>query len=585
MRKVAAILIIFSMAVPLFAEGGGESATMEPDRGIWIWGVPRGPFDGELLDVSNEWALEKFGITVDRIDKVPTGQTADQALQLLIAQDQFPDLMWNMPFTTMAALAAGGRLLPLDKYFRDSVDYPIIASACQSYMSKYKVNGQIYGLPGWEWAVKCEDVSMDILWYIRKDIYDEHGAPQTTDDLLDVLRSVKASGLTDLNGDPVIPFQWRSAWSPVNSRVIYQLKGAGWEVDAEKRLLPEWASVETYEAFKFLNLLWNEELLGKGQFIMDTAGFQDLLKTSSIAVATGEPWYASLMADATIPAFIEEYGRDAPETKAALDTQLIMMVNPIKDAPGRIVNKQPNPSLLSADIPNPDGVMDFIQWHMTDEGRISNMFAAGYLGVHWDFVDGPEVWRMKAELQGRHPHDTRQIANSQDSVEITRQAGRPPLVTPHGHWFGTPNYASWQQRLNYHSLQSMRDNGVLVGERAGDPTVPSWSPAFTIPLAEVVSPIPSYAQLTVALPPREASAVATAMERFDAALAGLVTSGNFEADYDAFLASMIDITDWRPIYEERQQRWEQWMADNNVDDRESLLTVTPRPEWAAVMGW
>ena len=585
MRKVAAILIILFMALPLFAEGGGESATMEPDRGIWIWGVPRGPFEGELLDVSNEWALEKFGITVERIDKVPTGQTADQALQLLIAQDQFPDLMWNMPFTTMAALAAGGRLLPLDKYFRDSVNYPIIASACQSYMSKYKVNGQIYGLPGWEWAVKCEDVSMDILWYIRKDIHDEHGSPQTTDELLEVLRAVKASGLTDLNGDPVIPFQWRSAWSPVNSRVIYQLKGAGWEVDAEKRLLPEWASVETYEAFKFLNLLWNEELLGKGQFIMDTAGFQDLLKTSSIAVATGEPWYASLMADATIPAFIEEYGRDAPETKAALDTQLIMMVNPIKDAPGRIVNKQPNPSLLSADIPNPDGVMSFIQWHMTDEGRISNMFAAGYLGVHWDFVEGPEVWRMKPELQGKHPHDSRQIANSQDSVEITIQAGRPPLVTPHAHWFGTPNYASWQQRLNYHSLQSMRENGVLVGERAGDPTVPSWSPAFTIPLADVVSPIPSYAQLTVALPPREASAMATAMERFDAALAGLVTSGNFEADYDAFLASMIDITDWRPIFEERQQRWEQWMSDNNVDDRDALLTVTPRAEWAAVMGW
>jgi ABC-type glycerol-3-phosphate transport system substrate-binding protein len=571
MRKVAAVLIILSMALPLFAEGGGESASMEPDRGIWIWGVPRGPFDGELLDVSNEWASEKFGITVDRVDKVPTGQTADQALQLVIAQGEFPDLMWNMPFTTMAALAAGGRLLPLDKYFRDSVNYPIIASACQSYMSKYKVNGQIYGLPGWEWAVKCEDVSMDILWYIRKDIYEEHGNPQTTDELLDLLRAVKASGLTDLNGDPVIPFQWRSAWSPVNSRVIYQLKGAGWEVDAERRLLPEWASVETYEAFKFLNLLWNEELLGRGQFVMDTAGFQDLLKTSSIAVATGEPWYASLMND-VIPALIEEYGRDAPQTQAALDSQLIMMANPIKDAPGRIVNKQPNPSLISADIPNPDGVMSFIQWHMTDEGRISNMFAAGYLGVHWDFVEGPEVWRMKAELQGKHPHDTRQIANSQDSVEITRQAGRPPLVTPHAHWFGTPNYASWQERLSYHNRQAARANGVLVGERVGV-------------LSDVVSAIPSYAQLTVTLPPREASAMATAMERFDAALAGLVTSSNFEADYDAFLASMIDITDWRPIYEERQARWEQWMSDNNVDDRDALLTVTPRAEWAAVMGW
>ena len=585
MRKVAAVLIILSMTLPLFAEGGGETATMEPDRGIWIWGVPRGPFDGELLDVSNEWASEKFGITVSRIDKVPTGQTADQALQLLIAQDEFPDLMWNMSFTTMADLAVGGRLLPLDKYFRDSVNYPLIASACQSYMSKYKVNGQIYGLPGWEWAVKCEDVSVDILWYIRKDLYDQYGYPETTDELLELLRAVKASGLTDLNGDPVIPFQWRSAWSPVNSRVIYQLKGAGWEVDPEKRLMPEWASVQTYEAFKFLNLLWNEELLGRGQFVMDTAGFQDLLKTASFAVATGEPWYASLMGDVTIPGFVERYGLDAPETQAAIDSQFIMMVNPIKDAPGRIVNKQPNPSLLSADIPNPDGVMDFIQWHMTDEGRISNMFAAGYLGTHWDFVDGPEIWRMKTELQGSHPHDTRQIANSQDSVEITRQAGRPPLVTPHGHWFGTPNYASWQQRLNYYSLQAMRENGVLVGERPGDPTVPSWSTAFTIPLADVVSPIPSYAQLTVALPPREASAMATGMERFDAALAGLVTSSDFEADYDAFLASMIDITDWRPIFEERQQRWEQWMSDNNVDDRETLITVTPRPEWAAVMGW
>ena len=585
MRKVAAVLIILSMALPLFAEGGGESASMEPDRGIWIWGVPHGPFDEELLAVSNEWASEKFGITVSRIDKVPTGQTADQALQLVIAQGEFPDLMWNMPFTTMADLAVGGRLLPLDKYFRDSVNYPLIASACQSYMSKYKVNGQIYGLPGWEWAVKCEDVSVDAVWYIRKDVYEQYGYPKTTDELLDVLRAVKASGLTDLAGDPVIPFQWRSAWPPVNRRILYQIKGAGWEVDAEKRLMPEWASVETYEAFKFLNLLWNEGLIGEGQFVMDTGGFIDRLKTASYAVSAGEPWYSSVMGDDVIPGFVDRYGRDAPETLAAIDAQFIMMVNPIADAPGRIVNKQPNPSLISADIPNPDGVMQFIQWHMTDEGRISNMFAAGYLGTHWDFVDGPEYWRMKPELQGRHPQDSRQIANSQDSVETTRQAGRPPLVTPHAHWFGTPNYASWQQRLLYHSLQAMRANGVAVGESPGDPTMPSWSPAFTIPLADVVSPIPSYAQLTVALPPREASAMVTATERLDAALPELITSGNFEADYDAALASLIDITDWRPIYEERQARWEQWMSDNNVDDRDSLITVTPRPEWAAVMGW
>ena len=403
MRKVAAVLIILSMALPLFAEGGGESASMEPDRGIWIWGVPHGPFDEELLAVSNEWASEKFGITVSRIDKVPTGQTADQALQLVIAQGEFPDLMWNMPFTTMADLAVGGRLLPLDKYFRDSVNYPLIASACQSYMSKYKVNGQIYGLPGWEWAVKCEDVSVDAVWYIRKDVYEQYGYPKTTDELLDVLRAVKASGLTDLAGDPVIPFQWRSAWPPVNRRVIpYQIKGAGWEVDAEKRLMPEWASVETYEAFKFLNLLWNEELLGRGSVrhghgrIPGPAEDGELRgrhRRAVVRIADGRRH--------VIPGFVDRYGRDAPETQAAIDSQFIMMVNPIKDAPGRIVNKQPNPSLISADIPNPDGVMHFIQWHMTDEGRISNMFAAGYLGTHWDFVDGPEILAHEAGAAGQ----------------------------------------------------------------------------------------------------------------------------------------------------------------------------------------
>ncbi len=33
------------------------------------------------------------------------------------------------------------------------------------------------------------------------------------------------------------------------------------------------ASIETYEAFKFLNLPWNEGLIGAGQFVMDTAAF------------------------------------------------------------------------------------------------------------------------------------------------------------------------------------------------------------------------------------------------------------------------------------------------------------------------
>ena len=126
---------------------------------------------------------------------------------------------------------------------------------------------------------------------------------------------------------------------------------------------------------------------------------------------------------------------------------------------------------------------------------------------------------------------------------------------------------------------------MLIGEKPGDATNPAWSSAFSIPVAKIVSPIPSYEQLTVTLPQQEASAEATAGERFDAAVAKLIQSGNFEADYDVWLRSMISITNWKPIYETKQRRWQDWMRANNIDDRADLRTVTPRREWRTVMGW
>ena len=585
MRKLCiAAVALCALSIPLLASPSAESVA-SAYRGIWLWGVPHGPFDEEMLAVSNEWAQEKFGVTFSRVDKVPPDMTADQGLQLVIASGEFPDIMWNMPFTTMSDLAAGGRLLALDRYFDNPQGYPIIGNACDSFMSKYKVNGQIYGLPGWEWSIRCSDVAVDALWIQRKDLFEQFGTPTTTDELLTGLRRVKNSNLTDLEGDPLIPFAFRTAWAGVPPRVIYQLKGAGWQVDSQKRLMPPWASEETHDSFQFLNQLWNEGLLWEGNFVSDTAGFQAQLKVGNFAFAAGEPWYRSLMTD-TIAGLVDQHGRNSSQVAQAIDYQHVMLVNPISEKPGRIVNKQPNPTLISADVPNPDGLMRMIEWNLSDEGRISNHFEAGYRGVHWDFVDGPEYWRLKPEYAtGNNPQHTQTLANTGESMETIRASGRAPLITPHFNWIATPNYSSWQARMLYQSLETMRANGVAIGAEPGDATSPEWHSAFTIPLAEIVSPIPSYEQLTVPLPPREASAEATAGERFDAAVATLIQSDNFEADYDAWLASMISITDWKSIYETRQKRWLDWMQSNNVDDRATLATVTARGEWRTEMGW
>lgn len=60
--------------------------------------------------------------------------------------------------------------------------------------------------------------------------------------------------------------------------MIYSLKGAGWEVDDQKRLMPPWASVQTREAFAYLNQLSREGLLDPGQFFYDVGKFYGKLK-------------------------------------------------------------------------------------------------------------------------------------------------------------------------------------------------------------------------------------------------------------------------------------------------------------------
>merc|ERR1711964_524060 len=124
--------------------------------------------------------------------------------------------------------------------------------------------------------------------------------------------------------------------------------------------------------------------------------------------------------------------------------------------------------------------------------------------------------KMKPEYAGATPHDTQNIAFNQESSENTAQSDKPALLTPHAFWFVRANPGSWQERLSYYNLQTKRETGIVVG--------------FASPLAEVISGIPSYSQLSGVLPPREASALATADERFAAAIAPLITSSNFEAD-------------------------------------------------------
>ena len=56
--------------------------------------------------------------------------------------------------------------------------------------------------------------------------------------------------------------------------------------------------------------------------------------------------------------------------------------------------------MITKDTPMPDNVLDYLHFALTDEGVISAYMQAGIAGVHYDFVDAPEIWRLRPEFRG-----------------------------------------------------------------------------------------------------------------------------------------------------------------------------------------
>ena len=188
--------------------------------------------------------------------------TTDQALQLAIAESEFPDLMRNISFATMAELAAAAKLLPLDKYFNDPENYPIFAEADIQELLKFRVNGVLYGIPGFGWRIRHDDPAwVWPMWCMRLDVYKEYGYPKTSEELLATMRKVKGNEkFLDLDGNPVIPLGLHGGHAlQMLGQTLSQFKGAGFQVDPQKRLMPEWASEQIYEAIKYFNLMWREQ--------------------------------------------------------------------------------------------------------------------------------------------------------------------------------------------------------------------------------------------------------------------------------------------------------------------------------------
>ena len=603
--------LLFLFVGGLFAFAGAQQETaMAEERPIWLYGAPAaggGDYPSDVLALANEYMLEQFGHTFG-MSSIPQGLSGPdvyvQALNLVIAEGKFPDVInlggYNHYSQKMLAdLARFDKIMPLDKYFNDPENYPELAKAGKNtnFMNAYKYNAQIYAHPGWNWRVEANEPAwlQGAQWMIRWELAKKFGFPQNTQDFYNMAKRVKAGNYTDLADQPNIPFGTfinPSDWTGV----IYQMKGAGWEVTPDMKLIPQWASQETYESLKFFNQFWRDGLLNPQFFNLDSSKAMEYRARGTYAMFAGPTWYVNGPTN-TMYSYIISDGnpKDSPEANKMREKVYVMMVPPVADPSGdagRLLNYFGNVTVVSKDCPDPDAWMRVVDFLLSDEGHVTIRMNAGILGEDWEWADPPLYWKVKGSTEpGKMqtvPED-RQMGNTR-SIEAAQKD--PPRVLPWVHYFCLRTYARTD---TYYASEGMLN---LYWEQMGCPvghvvdgvryTVKEQEVNFCTDMNRVVSPFPSYTMVIYDMDPLEAGALATADQRWEEALAdvlGADTPAEFESQYRAMLDRLLKVGNWKAIYEKRQRMWENWMEKNKVDDRSALKTVTARPEFTQLMGW
>ena len=591
MKKITIVffaLLVVPVSV-LSAAGAQEAAEPTETRGVWVWGTQAwgGVYEGAMLDDVNEWLNDRFGITIAKISPIPQGSTPGQALNLIIAQGKLPDLFGNFggaeAVNYMADLAENGQIMPLTKYFEDPANYPILAEADRAYLRSYMYDGEIYSFPGYGWPRDGKSASYGQAWAIRVDVLEKYGEPTTMQEVLEVARKIKQDGITDANGQTGYPFaihtypenQGGSAVGGILSSTF----GSGWKVDAKKRRVPTWASEEYKTALQWVNTMWREGLMSPGQWVNDQETLGEHYNVSRYGIVYGPSWVNAQFQN-TLRSLIDEGKEtaDSPSYQARLPYRMVNLATPNTDNPGPIYPGTAPYGFLSADAPNPDGIMQLLEWYHSDEGCISSHFNAGLLGIDWEWVEGEEyIWQTIGEAPGTQErggdHETGAWADAAKCRE------NPPRLPPVVHYLSTPSYQMFYGLAWYNYQDTI--NEEKYGYRF-------WDQDYIDEMADRTQPVPSYSQVVVETPPQEKAAFNTVQQRIREGVvevAQAASAQEFESKYQRFVETLIAVTNWKPIHEAEQQRWLAWMEENGIDDRARLGSSTPIPEWRDVMGW
>ena len=464
--------------------------------------------------------------------------------------------------------------------------FPALAKFDKNLLKAYMYKGEVYAFPGWLSTVDKDAPPWPApMWIIRKDlaIANLDNPATSSDRLYEVLKQAKT--MTDGEGNPVIPLGIQPADDLAYvTGLLKQIKGAGWEVDAQGRYIPFWATQEIHESLKFVNKLWTEGMMDPQFWTFKVDEYKKQLQKSAYGMSLGWTWNVS-QTRVTMDQAVKKYGKDSAEAKAVRKRMYVMAQYPSVEPDGRkspITSLLMGPVVISSKI-DAAPVMKFLEYEDTDEGTISIIADMGYLNEDWEWVKGPLGWRVKGTEDSQDKKDLKRGPAGAWTSTKAFNPEKPPRIYPGLLFFSGRSYASYYPRLYIQTIRKYADKGWPTGgpEDHGLTCLEWQHPEMW---KSVVSPIPSYKLFSRDLQPLEVSMLTTLDSRWKEGLAEVITSADFESAYQKFIKSLISVGNLKPVYDKLQKQWEAWLKQNG-DDRAQMGKGTVIPEWKKVMGW
>lgn len=383
------LALIFVLAcVPAFAEANDPiTLTMFSfDQGIAAWDSP-----------IHQEITARTGVTVDMEYTVTTNH--DERVGVMIASDEYPDLINARGLNVPEKLIAAGALIPLDDLIEEHAPN-IKAIAGDSLKKMRKSDGNLYVIERPQNRPE-EIADANQCLFVQYDVLEKTGYPEieTLDDVHQMLKDYLEI-VPDLDGQSFVPFGlWADDWgynATLNNPALWV---NGFVDDSDAYVDPETFEVTFFNAtdpfknyLKWLNTLYLDGMIDKNGFITKNDAWKSLVSSGRVLAMIDGTWD---IADA------EAALRGAGMYERLYARMPVVIEEGIQDRSQVYCESYTWGVGISKDCADPVRAIKFLDFMMSEEASV--LLNWGVEGIHYDVIDGLRV--QKPEITAKLNED------------------------------------------------------------------------------------------------------------------------------------------------------------------------------------